>query len=297
MAVTQVLSAPAEVPGRPLPVRRKPRRGPVAYGVLVVLLVLTLLFLAPLLVIAMNAFKTPADFAAHGPLSLPHGWHFSTITNFWKRVDFGQKLLNSLEISLAVSVFGVVLSLLNAYALSIGRMRGRSAFLVFFLLANVVPQEGLAYPLYYMAKQVHLYDSKTVVIILFTVIQSAFGTYLLASVLSSFPRELVEAAEIDGASKWGILVRIVAPLSWPTLSVLFTFFFIWTWNEFFLPLIFLISNDKQTVPVALALLQGQHTTDVTSTSASALLGIVPALVFFLIFQRTLTRGIAAGAVK
>jgi raffinose/stachyose/melibiose transport system permease protein len=272
-------------------------RGPVAYAVFGGLLVLTLIFLAPLLVIAMNAFKTPSDFAAHGPLALPHGWHFSTITNFWKRVDFGQKLLNSFEISLAVSVLGVLLSLLNAYALSIGRMRGRSAFLVFFLMANVVPQEGLVYPLYYMAKQVHLYDTKIAVIILFTVIQSAFGTYLLSSVLASFPRELVEAAELDGATKLGVLLRVVAPVSWPTLSVLFTFFFIWTWNEFFLPLIFLISNDNQTVPVALALLQGQHTMDVTATSASALLGIVPAIVFFLIFQRTLTRGIAAGAVK
>ena len=297
MAVTQVLAPSAEVSRRPLPARRGPRRGPVAYAVLAVLLVLTLIFLAPLLVIAMNAFKTPADYAAHGPLSLPHGWHLSTITTFWTRVDFGQKLLNSLQISLAVSVFGVLLSLLNAYALSIGRMRGRSVFLVFFLLANVVPQEGLVYPLYYLAKQVHLYDSRTAVVILFTVIQSAFGTFLLASVLASFPRELVEAAELDGASRFGVLWRVVAPVSWPTLSVLFTFFFIWTWNEFFLPLIFLISNDKQTVPVALALLQGQHTTDVTSTSASALLGIVPALVFFLIFQRTLTRGIAAGAVK
>jgi raffinose/stachyose/melibiose transport system permease protein len=86
-------------------------------------------------------------------------------------------------------------------------------------------------------------------------------------------------------------------MSRPTLGVLFTFFFIWTWNEFFLPLIFLISNDNQTVPVALAVLQGDRFMDATTTSASALLGIVPAVIFFLIFQRTLTRGIAAGAVK
>jgi raffinose/stachyose/melibiose transport system permease protein len=296
--LTQVAAPQVGEPAGPRPVTgRRARKGPLAYVIFGALLALTLIFLAPLLVIAMNAFKTPADFAAHGPLAWPHGWHISTITNFWKRVDFGQKLLNSFEISLAVSVFGVVLSLLNSYALSIGRMRGRTAFLVFFLLANVVPQEGLVYPVYYMAKQVHLYDTKTAVIILFTVIQSAFGTYLLSSVLASFPRELIEAAEIDGANKWRILWRVVAPISWPTLSVLFTFFFIWTWNEFFLPLIFLVSNDNQTVPVALALLQGQHTMDVTATSASALLGVVPAILFFLIFQRTLTRGIAAGAVK
>jgi raffinose/stachyose/melibiose transport system permease protein len=135
------------------------------------------------------------------------------------------------------------------------------------------------------------------IIIIFTVIQSAFGTYLLSSVYAGFPRELLEAAEVDGAGRWRVLWRVVVPVSRPTLAVLFTFFFIWTWNEFFLPLIFLISNDNQTVPVALAVLQGDRLMDATATSASALIGILPAVIFFLIFQRTLTRGITAGAVK
>jgi raffinose/stachyose/melibiose transport system permease protein len=299
-AVTRAASGAtvAPDPARPAPTaRRRRRRGPVAYVVYGVLLALVLVFLAPFLVVAINSFKTASDFAAHGPLALPHGWHFSTIRRFWNQVDFGQKLVNSLEISVAVAVLGVALSLLNSYAIGIGRIRGRAIFLVFFLLVNVVPQEGLVYPLYYLAKQVNLYDSKLAVIIVFTVIQSAFGTYLLSSVLAEFPRELIEAAEIDGANKWRTLTRIVLPISWPTLSVLFTFFFIWTWNEFFLPLVFLVSNDNQTVPVALSLLQGQHSMDVTATSASALLGVLPALIFFLVFQRTLTRGIAAGAVK
>ena len=86
-------------------------------------------------------------------------------------------------------------------------------------------------------------------------------------------------------------------MSRPTLAVLLVFFFIWTWNEFFLPLIFLISNDNQTVPVALGVLQGQRLMDATMSSASALLGILPAILFFLIFQRTLTRGVTAGAIK
>jgi raffinose/stachyose/melibiose transport system permease protein len=134
-------------------------------------------------------------------------------------------------------------------------------------------------------------------ILIFTVIQSAFGTYLLSAVFGSFPKEILDAAAVAGAGKLQTLVRIVVPISWPTLSVLFTFFFIWTWNEFFLPLIFLISNDNQTVPVALGVLQGQRLMDATTSSASALLGVIPAVVFFLIFQRTLSRGITAGAVK
>jgi len=176
-------------------------------------------------------------------------------------------------------------------------VKGRVWFLVFFLVANVLPQEVLVYPLYYLAKQVYLYDSLTAVIIIFTVIQSAFGTYLLSSVFAEFPTELLDAAAVDGAGKWRALWRVVAPVSRPTLAVLFTFFFIWTWNEFFLPLIFLVSNANQTVPVALGVLQGDRLMDATTTSASGLIGILPALLFFLIFQRTLTRGITAGAIK
>ena len=82
-----------------------------------------------------------------------------------------------------------------------------------------------------------------------------------------------------------------------TLMVLATFFFIWTWNEFLIPLVFLVSNENQTVPVAISVLQGDRLMDVTTTSASALLGLLPTLVFFLIFQRTLSRGITVGAVK
>ena len=273
------------------------RRTPFSFGVMTVLSVLLLLFLVPFLVIIINAFKTGNDFAAHGPLSLPTHWTFSVIKKFWTAQDFTNKLENSLEISLSVAVLAVLVSLLNSYAIGIGRVRGRNAFLVFFLLANVLPQEGLIYPLYYMAKQVHLYDSKYALIIILTVTNSAFGTYLLSSVLVTFPRELIEAAQIDGASSWRILWRIVVPVSRPTLSVLFTFFFIWSWNEFLLPLVFLVSNDHQTVPVSLAALQGQYTTDLTASAAASLLGILPAMIFFLLFQRTLTRGVAAGAVK
>ena len=194
-------------------------------------------------------------------------------------------------------MLAVILSVLNSYALGIGRIKGRVWILVLFLLANTMPQEVLVYPLYFLSKKVGLYDTRLSIIIIFTAIQTAFGTYLLSSVLSTFPREILEAARMDGAGRFRILWRVVVPISRPTLGVLFVFFFIWTWNEFFLPMIFLISNENQTVPVALGMLFGQQMMDATMTSASALLGIIPAIVFFLIFQRTLTRGITVGAVK
>jgi ABC-type glycerol-3-phosphate transport system permease component len=273
------------------------RRYPARYIVLIVLLVLLSLVVAPLLVVALNAVKSPSDYASNGPLSIPESLHWSGIVDFWQRVDFSRKLLNSFVSSAVVAVLAVVISVFNAYALGIGRVRGRVWFLVFFLVANLLPQEVLVYPLYYLSKSLHLYDSLLSIIIIFTVIQSAFGTYLLSSVYAEFPTELLDAAEVDGAGRWRTLWRVVVPVSGPTLAVLFTFFFIWTWNEFFLPLVFLISNANQTVPVALGVLQGDRQMDATTTSASALIGILPAMLFFLIFQRTLTRGITAGAIK
>jgi raffinose/stachyose/melibiose transport system permease protein len=272
-------------------------RGRLRYAVVAGLVVLTLVVVAPLLVVALNAVKSPADYANHGAMALPEHIYLKGIVDFWHRVDFNQKLLNSFVISFSVAVLGVLVSVLNAYALGIGQVRGRLAFLVFFLTANLVPQEMLVYPLYYLSKQFGLYDTRLAVIIIFTAIQSAFGTYLLSSVYTRFPRELLDASEVDGAGRWRTLWRVVVPISRPTLAVLFTFFFIWTWNEFFLPLVFLISNQNQTVPVSLGVLQGDKMMDATTTSASALIGILPAILFFLIFQRTLTRGIMAGAVK
>lgn len=267
------------------------------HAVLWSLILLAAVMLAPFVIVAMNALKSPAEYATSGPLSPPDGIHLQGLIDFWQRVDFGQKLLNSLVISGSVAILAVAVSVLNAYALGIGQVRGRLWILIAFLIANTLPQEALVYPLYFLANETGLYDTQLSVIIIFTIIQAAFGTYLLTSTFSGFPPELLEAARIDGANKWQTLLRIVVPISRPTLGVLFVFFFIWTWNEFFLPLVLLISNDTQTVPVALGVLQGQRMMDATMTSASALLGVIPAIAFFLIFQRTLTRGITAGAVK
>jgi raffinose/stachyose/melibiose transport system permease protein len=284
------------------------RRGPRARGgmtkkrsvdwlLLALVIVGAIAVIAPFYLVLVNSFKSPVDYANGGPLALPQALDFTGIVNFWNRVNFPEKVWNSIFISGIVAVLAVLISMLNAFAIGIGRVRGRAWIVLLFLMANLLPQEVLLYPLYYMFKSVHLYDSVWSVIIVFTVIQAAFGTYLLSSVYGTFPKEILEAASIDGATRWQILWRVVFPISRPTLSVLLIFFFIWTWNEFLIPLTFLASNANQTVPVAISVLQGDRLMDVTTTSASALLGIIPTLIFFLIFQRTLTRGITAGAVK
>src|SRR5262245_49630749 len=156
--------------GRPRPAAGARRGRWLRHGVVIALAILLLLMLAPFLIVAINAVKAPSDYAEHGPIALPRALDLTSIVEFWHRVDFTRKLLNSLIVSGAVAVFGVVLSVLNAYALGIGRLRGRSWFLLFFLAANLIPQEALVYPLYHLSKLLHLYDSLTVLILIFTVI-------------------------------------------------------------------------------------------------------------------------------
>lgn len=291
------MSAVIEKSDAPSTFKKTSRRTLGDWIVLGTIAAFALVVVFPFIIILINSFKSPTDYATGSPLSLPSSIYLDGITNFWNRVNFPEKVWNSFFISGVVAVVAVLVSVLNAYAIGIGRVRGRIPLILVFLLATMLPQEVLLYPLYTIFRSVGLYDNLWSVIITFVVIQSAFGTYLLATVFGTFPKEILEAAAIDGAGRWRTLWSVIVPISWPTLGVLMVFFFIWTWNEFLIPLTFLISNANQTVPVAITALQGDRLMDVTTTSASALLGMIPTLIFFLIFQRTLTRGITAGAVK
>lgn len=264
---------------------------------LILLIVGALIMLFPIIILTMNAFKTIGDYNATGPLSLPAHPTMSGIVGFWKMSDFPVKLGNSLLISLIVAVLGVVLSVLNSFALGIGKVKGNRWIILAIMLANMMPQEALLFPLYTMFKHIGLYNTQWAIVVIFTIIQSAYGTYLLSSVYGTFPEAILEAATLDGATRWETLIKVVLPISWSTISVLFVFFFVWTWNEYMIPMAFLMDDNVQTVPLALATLQGQHTMDATTLAAASLLSIIPTIIFFIIFQRKLNQGIVAGAVK
>lgn len=264
---------------------------------LIALLALLAVMLFPMAMVAINSLKTESEYYAGGPFALPQTVTLDVLTETWQRTDYTTKLINSTVISLSAAVLGIGLSLLNAFALGIGKVKGKSFLIIFFLMAITLPPESLAYPLYYFFKLIKMYDNIIAVILITAAFHSSYGTYLLSSVFSTFPRELVEAATIDGCNKLQLLFRIIVPISRPALSVLFVFFFIWTWNDFFLPLIFLISNSKQTVPIAIALAQGERNQVITTQSAAALLGILPCIIFFFLFQRTLAKGVTAGSLK
>lgn len=264
---------------------------------LIALSALLLVMVFPLIMITITSFKTETEYYANGPLSLPERINLDIIIGTWERTEYTGKLVNSTIVSATTALLATGLSLLNAFALGIGKIKGRALILLFFMLAMTLPGEALIYPLYYFFKLTHLYDTLASVILASTVLSASFGTYLLTSVFSSFDKEITEAAMIDGCNKVRLLFNIVLPISLPALSVLFVLFFVGTWNDFFLSLILLISSRNYTVPVAMALARGERNLVITTQSAAALLGILPCLIFFAIFQRTLTRGVTAGSIK
>jgi raffinose/stachyose/melibiose transport system permease protein len=273
------------------------RRGPLRWLILALAIIVALVMLAPLLLLVLNAFKTGSDYSTHGPLAWPTSLSLDSFEAYLSRVDYPRALVNSIVISGSVAVLGALISLMAAYAIGIGRVRGSTPLLAIFLLATMLPQEALIYPLFYGAQATGTFNTVWSVIIVFTVLQAAFGTYLLASVISTLPPSLLEAAAIDGAGRWRTLWSVVFPLMRPTLSVLMVFFFVWTWNEFYIPLILLSDQSVQTIPIALATLQGQNSIDITALNAGSLLSLLPTLVFFAIFQRTLSRGVTVGSIK
>lgn len=252
---------------------------------------------APFGLIILNAFKSSKDYSSNGPLSWPTSISFDAFVDYLGRVDFPQALWNSLLISTLVAVIAVTLSLMSAYPLGVGRVKSSGMVLAVLLVATMLPHESLIYPLFYGAQATGTFNTVWSVIIVFSILQAAYGTYLLSSVMGAIPKELIEAAQLDGAGRWQILWKVLVPILKPSLSVLVVFFFIWTWNEFYIPVVLLSDQSSQTIPIALATLRGQHNIDITVLNAGSLLSLVPTLVFFLLFQRTLVRGVAAGAVK
>lgn len=277
--------------------RRSRRHSPMRWLILAIALVVAVIMLSPFLLMVLNAFKSGADYSANGPLSWPESFSADAFFNYLSIVNFPVALWNSILISTAVAFLGTALGLISAYAIGIGRVKGSGLILAMLLLSTMLPHEALIYPLFYGAQATHTFNTVWSVIIVFTVLQAAFGTYLLASVMATVPKELLEAAAIDGATRWQILRKILLPVLTPTLSVLVVFFFIWTWNEFYIPVVLLADQSSQTVPIALSTLRGQHNIDITVLNAGSLLSLLPTLIFFLIFQRTLSHGVTAGAVK
>ena len=263
---------------------------------------ITILTLYPVLWVAKMAL-TPGDAFALGLSPIPD---HPTLDNFrtllQARSSVGELLFirwlwNSAVVAGLTTVLGITLSCTAGWGFSRFSFPGRDAGLQALLITQMFPGVVMAIPLYILMDRLHLLDSMMGLVLCYATTAVPFCTWMLKGWFDSLPREIEEAALLDGASRWTLFVRIVLPLSRPALAVTALFSFMTAWNEFILAATFLGSERSFTLPVALQRFVGDYSTQWGLFAAGAILVSTPVVVVFYALQRHLVEGLTAGGVK
>jgi multiple sugar transport system permease protein len=208
---------------------------------------------------------------------------------------FGRYFLNSLGISIVVTLGNLIFCLMSAYAFARKEFRGREVLFTSVLGVMMIPPHVVMIPLYRMMVAFGWINTYYALIIPWLV--TPFGIFLLRQYILSLPRDVEDAARMDGASEWYVLFRVVLPLAKPALTVLALYVFLATWNSFLFPFLFANDTAHRTLTVGLASFQGKQTIDWSHLMAGASISAVPILALFLIFQKQIIQGLTAGALK
>lgn len=290
-------AAPArQAPVRP-PVPRRRRRHRLADRlVLYTLALLAFVVLAgPLLWMLSSSLKDGSEVLANPPTVLPRELHFQNYVDVFEQVPFGRYMLNSLFVATVVTVVSLLFHSMAAYSLARLRFPGRNVIFLAILSTLMVPFTVIVIPLFIIVDWLGWVDTYQGLII--PMIPHAFGIFLLRQFYLSLPRELEEAAIVDGAGLVKVYWHIVLPLSRPILAALGIFFFLANWNNFLWPLIVTQSQELWVVQLGMQQFTGQHGTQYHLVMAASTLAALPTLVLFFVLQRRLVEGIKLTGLK
>jgi multiple sugar transport system permease protein len=258
-----------------------------------------MIFLAvPLLWLLSTSFKDPRELVELHPSFIPQHATLSNYTSALRDADLVHSGLNSLKVAVITAILTTLVGLPAAYVLA--RTRGWiSRFgLAYILVSQMFPLILIIIPLFLVLRDLHLTNAHSGLILVYLVWSLPFILWMLQSYISNIPRDLEEAAAVDGARRIQIVVRIIAPLLAPGVVVTLLFAFISAWNEFFFALVLLQSPGLVTLPVKLAQFVGiEGQIRLGPLAAASLLATIPSLLFFSVMQRWLTSGLLSGAVK
>ncbi|WP_310618626.1 carbohydrate ABC transporter permease [Flexibacterium corallicola] len=230
---------------------------------------------------------------------LPTSFNFENYLGIFTEQPFGRNILNSVIVATSVVIFSLFIAVTASYALARVHFRGRGLLLMTVLSVSMFPQVAILSGMFELIRALGVYNSLPGLIIPNTVLTLPFTVWVLTTFMRELPKELEEAAIVDGASSFTIVRRIFLPLMWPALVTTGLLAFIAAWNEFLFALTFTLSNDVRTVPVAIALLSGASEFELPwgRIMAASVVVTVPIVVLVLIFQRKIVAGLTAGAVK
>lgn len=288
---------------------RTHRRGPRPARVLlhVFLVGTALAWLAPLLWAVYTSLRPIADTTERGYFSLPGVMNLDNYTLAWTQAELGQYYLNTLVVTVPAVLLTLLFGSFVAFGVARFSWRFNLTLLMVFTAGNLLPQQVIITPLYrvflllplpqWMSESGTLYDSFIGIIAIHVAFQTGFCVFVLSNFMKTIPRELTEAALVDGASVWRQFWRVILPQCRPALAALGTLEFTFIYNDFFWALVLMVTGEKRPITSALANLEGQYFTNHNLIAAASLLAAIPTLVVYFVLQRQFIRGLALGATR
>ena len=260
----------------------------------VILIMLAIFFLFPLYWIVTGSFKSAIDMNAKVPVWFPMNPTMGNYDKLFAKPAF-LWLFNIVFISAMAMILTCITAALAGYALGKKRFYGRTILFTIIICAMALPKQVIVIPLAQEMKLLHMSDTLWAVIL--PTVGWPFGVFLMKQFSETIPNEILEAARVDGAGELKTFFSVVFPMIKPGIGALAIFTFVNTWNDYFLQLVMLTSEEKWTLPLAIANMQGEMSSDFGLIMAGAALASIPIIVVFIAFQKYFTQGIAMGAVK
>ncbi|MFE5322124.1 carbohydrate ABC transporter permease [Paenibacillus sp. NPDC056579] len=255
-----------------------------------------LVTLYPLIWLFISAFKSNEEFYSR-PFAQPTVWHWDNFVRAWKVSEMGISLINSSIVTIVSLVLTLILGALAAYVLARFEFKLKPLMMGLFLLGMLIPIHSTLVPLFIIMKKIGLLDSYGALILPYTAFELPLAIFVAAAYLTSVPKEIEEAALIDGTGYWGIFFRIMLPLSIPALSTVAILAFLRFWNDFAFALVFISKPALKTLPLSLSVFATGYSTDYALTMAALSIAVLPTIAVFLLFQEQIMKGMTAGAVK
>jgi multiple sugar transport system permease protein len=253
--------------------------------------------LLPFLWALSTSFKTQPDILNTAASFIPHPFTFENYHSVWSVNKFSVFFKNSIFISLASTIFILILSVANGYAISRYQFRGKSSFLVVLLSTQMMPVMLFIIPLFLVFKSLGLINTPLAIIIFYIVTQVPFNTLLMKGFIDAIPKEIDEAAMVDGAGRFRVIFGIIMRIILPGIVATSSFAFIGCWNEFLVAFSFITSDQNFTIPIGLKFMIGEYSVDYGSLAAGSMIGLIPPILMFAYIQKYLVDGLGSGSVK
>lgn len=261
-----------------------------------VIWIIALMTILPFLMALITSFKTQMELF-QGIFTLPSAFSFANYITAWEQGHFNTYFLNSVLVVFPVVICSILLGILSGFGFGMLKIPGKRVLASLLALGMVLPSESFIIPLYHELRWMGLTNTYLAMILPQIALSMPFTTLMIATAFQQIPKELIEASAMDGASRAKILWGILVPAILPTLSTLALLLFIWTWNEFLIPLILVNKDELRTLPIGMMFFQNKNTIDIPVLMAGAMIVILPLIAVFLVFQRKFISGVTEGAVK